>query len=268
MPEVSRRVRGMALAWVRGKLTSSVPQPRVPYGRLINVDAAFGNAPWDRIATLAPERQVAAGNVYRALTEYHSRLHFRFLDLLAAEAEVAYLPTPPDGYTLQEAQMRFVDDFEAFHQHIYATLSSLAHLLTRLVPPGRDVPTRSVKDFLVYLAKYLPKSADEIARLEVSRDYRARYVDHPQQSPVRDWMTYRTPHADEAYLIYFEHATERAPAPPRPSQLSHDPRNPDFRPPVPASRWFVAPGVRETYAATLHVSKRALGGPLWTTPSG
>lgn len=102
------------------------------YGRLIDVGARFGPVVAQRVAELPPPAQRDAAHAFEVFVEYAARLHFRLLELVEAEGEVAWHEDPPPQYTLEEAQMRYVDKVEAFHQQAYALLSALCMLVLRI----------------------------------------------------------------------------------------------------------------------------------------
>lgn len=135
----------------------------------------------------------------RSFIESLNRLVKRYGELLAAE-EKKLLATEEsmkrEGVVLEDLQFHFVDKTEAFHQQMYASLSNLVLALNNLRPHKKlliDIPIGSIERFLAYIDKVyglkevLPGVIDS---LNSSRDFRSRFVDHPQQHGAHNWYMY------------------------------------------------------------------------------
>ncbi len=171
--------------------------------------------------------------------EYADRVDRRFEELSEAQDHTSAMVVPP-GPELDEAQRHLVDKTEAFHQEIYAALSAFIILLNHVSPRSvrGQLPRRSVQKFLEFVEQ---NYADVVGRetttqLLASVRLRARFIDHPQQGPVHDWMTMRSD--DRTVVIYY--IPIAIPTTVRMVAV-HDPFAPDFRPPVDCAEFCVAP---------------------------
>lgn len=163
------------------------------------------------------------------------------------------------GRPSDELQLALVDKIEAFHQQVYATGSAL--VLTVNHRPVRtfktDHPIDSIRRFLQFAREksYDSTLSDALQWLERSEDFRAKFVDHPQQHLLHDWITYS--HIGESYVIYFVR---------QPGELVNvymvpplDPIDPRFRPPVNYQSFYVSPNPSRTIAAVGTVVSTLLG---------
>lgn len=195
------------------------------------------------------------------------RLENRHLELQSMENEIFELKEK--GYigdsstrTLNELQHDFVDKTEAFHQQVYATISAFALLLNHFAPKEflRGMPIGAIKQFLDFLKERFPVYEKQIEQLELSRDFRAKMVDHIQQHQLHNWMTYSYPHdtsrlGADCVIIYFTplDGAEPKPFPEMPPEhskdLVYDPRSPYFRLPIGHKDYYVSPHAGSVFLA-------------------
>ena len=101
----------------------------------------------------------------------------------------------------------------------------------------RQMPIRSTEKFLRWLLKKMDASqfSEEIGLLQNSLDFRNKFVDHPQQHALHDWMTMTHPSGAGAIIYYIKNGTEVY------YRGSLDPFHPDFKPPVNYKSFYVSP---------------------------
>lgn len=202
------------------------------------------------------ERRARVEEVLRRLLENLVRLHWRYEECQQA---VATIPPGYSGPKLPEFQLRFVDKTEALHQHVYATLAVLALVLNhrREGDSRQPYPVGSITKFLAALKerdfRYKDRLLDHVAVLERSADFRSKYVDHPEQHQLHDWMTYCP--EEKAYIIYFIRKSGALIYRAGPT----DPFHPGFQPPVDCGDdFYVSPDPERTYSAMQKVVIAAL----------
>jgi hypothetical protein len=169
--------------------------------------------------------------------------------------------TSPDysGPPLKEVQLRFVDKIEAFHQHIYATLAVLALVVNHLRDEREKqlYPVGSISKFLAALKerkfRYKDRLLDQVAILEKSSDFRSKYIDHPDQHQLHNWMTHF--YLNKYHVVYFLTGGDPADI----HAGDPDPDSPDFHPPIGGLLGFyVSPDLDRTYDAMQRVVMAAL----------
>lgn len=182
------------------------------------------------------------------LKESLVKLDYRYFDLGEIVRLLDQLQSDEMGEPLHYWQIAFVDVVEAFHQQIYSTLSTLILVLNHLGLNGKKHPINSVKKFLEFVKEkqlqYRSALADQIDILQKSRDFRSKFIDHPQQHQLHDWMTHRTEEG-EMYIIFFKRKGKEvyAPTPKHPS-------DPEFKPPVNCGKdFYISPDERKTLKA-------------------
>ncbi len=176
----------------------------------------------------------------------------------------------PQGYGLvHRLQYLLVDKTEAIHQQVYATLSALALLVQRVGPPAivSRIPTKSMKKFLEFLPHitglgddWSPPEGVPVASftdlldiLECSRDFRAKFISHPQGHAAQHWITYRSTTGRvvivyctlRSWKVFYRH-------PPR------DPYDPEFEPHLDYKSFYVAPAPEYALNALLLLANELL----------
>src|SRR5262249_6737183 len=150
---------------------------------------------------------------------------------------VSYDPNTPMPVSLSDLQLMLFDKVEAFHQHIYATLSTLSRVVNMMRDRSApQYPRGSNTDFLNALKKRDSRFAThylgDIKQLRKSVDYRSKWVDHLDRSPLYDWYTTSPPDARRKYVVLFK---RKAPGPVavRFEPFSRlNPHDPEYRPPM------------------------------------
>ena len=156
----------------------------------------------------------------------------------------------------QLLQLQLIDKIEAFHQHVYVTLASLVRVINYLKLQGDNsqIPINSIKQFLTHVKegkfRYKVKLHRVIEKLIYSEDYRAKFVDHPQQHKMHNWMsyTYQANGSREAVIIYYIlYGSQPVYVP----NSVYDPHDPDFKPPLPTGTdFYISPDINDTLDAT------------------
>lgn len=124
--------------------------------------------------------------------EYLHRLDLRYDSLKKAE-DILKQKSASDSADILERQLVIVDRTEAYHQHVYSTLSALMLFLSHVAHKSfvNLMPIRSVSKFLNF-AKTLIDKEDyrlDIDQLRLSVTFRNQFVDHPQQHALYNWAT-------------------------------------------------------------------------------
>ncbi|MCK4635539.1 MAG: hypothetical protein KAT32_01630 [Candidatus Moranbacteria bacterium] len=110
---------------------------------------------------------------------------------------------PVDDFDLMNWQNKFVDSVEAFNQQIYSTISVLILVLNYVGLCDKDHPIRSVNKFLDFVKNNIENCTKEVEVLKESINFRAKFVDHPQQQTAYDWMTFSL--YGKCCVVYFSH---------------------------------------------------------------
>lgn len=210
------------------------------------------------VDSFAPERQKKAANAGRSFVESLGRLLNRYRELLIA-AENKLQATEEsmirEGIVLEDLQLRFVDKTEAFHQQVYATVSTLVLALNNLRPHKKvliDLPTRKLEKFLQYILS-LPEFQhllDFITVLNTSRAFRAKFIDHPQQHAAHNW--YMQSSNAMVHVIYYLPSEDQGDTVSVPS--SHNPYDEGFVPAVDCKEFYVSPNYHATFEAVHKLS--------------
>ena len=206
---------------------------------------------------LVGPKRLKAVLAFDTLRGYLTRLDARHWELLDAARHLT-----AENPRLPLLQLYLVDKTEAFHQQVYAALAALALVYSHFSARGvaRQVPIRSVRKFLGFLQDRgdVPSAAIEL--LERSIDYRARFVDHPQQHALCDWTTYKTPKG--VAVVYFVPKFKTATAAEileegeRVKEAADlgaflDPWDPNFELPVGCESFYVSPNTAQTVQAVV-----------------
>jgi len=179
------------------------------------------------------------------------KLNGRYVELKSIQKQFDELKREEMGEELHYLQIAFVDKIEAFHQAVYTTISALIMVIKQFKSnqnTKNQIPIKSVKKFLTYIstsqAKYQSVLIDQINILEKSRDFRAKFIDHPQQHLLHDWMTFNF--LGKVYLIFFKASGQEIYA------INPDihPMSPRFKPPVNCGKnFYIAPNEDECFDA-------------------
>ncbi len=210
------------------------------------------------VDSLAPERQKKAAIAGRSFVESLGRLLNRYRELLiAAESKLHATEESMirDGIVLEDLQLRFVDKTEAFHQQVYATVSTLVLALNNLRPHKKvliDLPTRKLEKFLKYILALpeFPHLSNFITAVNMSRAFRAKFIDHPQQHAAHNW--YMQSSDAMVHVIYYIPTEEQSDTVPIPS--SHNPYDEGFVPAVPCKDFYVSPNYHATFESVYKLS--------------
>ena len=105
-----------------------------------------------------------------------------------------------------ELQSEFVNRVEAFHQQVYAVISSFINLLIKIAPSKfkNHIPKWSVSKFLDYLEKIEPLFTNDVILLLRSEEVRNKCIDHPQNQP-RSFTWQTGTFVSKTYVIYYIH---------------------------------------------------------------
>jgi len=150
---------------------------------------------------------------------------------------------------LQKLQLNLVDKMEAFHQQIYSTLSVVVMVCNYIPVLGstENHPKNSIQKFLSYIESnnyFREISIHTIEELLQSVKFRAFYIDHPQNKPAYNWMSFKF--EEDIGIIYYTEYSNKCYYRGYPV----DPRDPDYMPPVDCRGEFVvSPHRKVTYDA-------------------
>lgn len=188
--------------------------------------------------------------------EYLMRLGKRYEILLVAEKNLYGLRPGKDEKRVAALQLDFVNWTEAFYQELYATLSAFVMLLNHLGDREfGQLPIRSVGKFLGVIDKKVNGITELKNTLDEARAFRAKFIDHPQQHVLHDWMTHSLPSIEgpKAVVIYFVK---------KGSGIYWrgliDPHAPSFRPPFDCESFYVSPPHRKVYNSLKDFIRRVL----------
>jgi len=207
---------------------------------------------------LADDKREKAEMACRAFTEYVERLWNRHNELLQIEAfSINADPGRMTKHeiTLAELQLAFVDKTEAFHQQVYATISAFIMLLSHIADQKflSQMPVDSLTKFLRHISdkSYESIVKDQAALLIKSADFRSKFIDHPQQHALHDWITYS--YGTGVCIIYFiRKGNEVYFIEPR------DPYAPNFVPPVNYKSFYVSPAHTQVFLAVTYFTEKVL----------
>lgn len=196
------------------------------------------------------EKRDEVGMTFHRLKEALIKLDYRFSELYGITQVFDHLKGGEMGEPLHYLQIAFVDKVEAFHQQVYSSVSTLILVLNYLGYKGKQPihPVNSVEQFLDYVKdkelKYRSALIDQIDILQKSRDFRSKFIDHPQQHQLHDWMTFRA--EDGLYLIFFKRKGNEVYM----IDPTKHPFDPDFKPPVNCGKdFYIAPSKEKTLKA-------------------
>jgi len=189
------------------------------------------------------------------LWEYMVRLDWRYHEVLSAGTALSTAASEEEPL-VRTRQLQFVDRTESFHRQLYGTLSVLMLLLSHVAPRRvtAHLPIASVQKFLVYLREQpaLASHTTEIDQLRSSVEFRAAFLDHPQQRKLHHWMTMGTP--SETVIIYYVPSyvvpVDRPASADTAGPAQYlNPRAPNFKPAIVCSSFQVSPEPHETHTA-------------------
>ena len=173
--------------------------------------------------------------------EHFIRLEKRYQGLLRIEKAKELIDLEEldkQGRTLEDLQLEFVDKTEAFYQQIYAAISTFVLLLSHV--GGHkfkgQLPIKSISRFLIFITEWFPSDSlrQNAKILKISIDFRSKYVDHPQQHVLHDWMTYS--YGTGTCIIYFIRTGNGVYVP-----EIFNPYDPNFKPPVDHEDFYISP---------------------------
>lgn len=210
------------------------------------------------VACFADDKKEKAEMACRAFTEYVERLGNRYKEVLQIET----LKTSADPeemakheITLTDLQLEFVDKTEAFHQQVYATISAFIMLLSHIADQKflSQMPIDSLTKFLRHISdrSYESIVKDQAALLIKSADFRSKFIDHPQQHALHDWMTYS--YGTETCIIYFVRKGNKVYY-----RELKDPYAPDFVPPIDHKSFYVSPAHTQVFLAVIYFTEKVL----------
>lgn len=210
------------------------------------------------VARFADDKKEKAEMACRAFTEYVERLGNRHNEL--RQIEEFKTNADPDEMakheiTLTDLQLGFVDKTEAFHQQVYATISAFIMLLSHVAGQKflSQMPIDSLTKFLRHISdkSYESIVKDQATLLIKSADFRSKFIDHPQQHALHDWLTYS--YGTGTCIIYFirkgNEVYYREPK---------DPYAPDFTPPVNYKSFYVSPAHTQVFLAVIYFTEKVL----------
>lgn len=209
---------------------------------------------WDRLLQgLEEKKREEIGLSLHLIKENCERLAFREDEYRFALDRMKKFVQGVDN--THELQLRLVDKIEALHQQIYVTLASLIKVVSYLGINGKkeSIPIDSVRKFLLHLKertfRYQSPVHVCIDELLKSEDYRAKFVDHPQQHKMHNWMTYIFVRngIDKCAIIYYPKYGSIPVYAPGPITDPYDPR---YKPPLGGVKaYFISPDVDQTINA-------------------
>lgn len=197
------------------------------------------------------------------LWEYMIKVDWRFTDITVAIDNFSEASQNEDPM-LRNRQLQFVDRVESFHRQIYATLSVFILFLSHSAPIkiSSQIPIRSVQKFIKYLQgqALLNDNSHFFNQLLDSVDYRAYFIDHPQQSKLCHWLTMGLP--QETVVIHYVPLYCDSPHKDKFDSVENtqytNPRLPNFWPFVRCSSFRVSPNSSETFRALYSTIKNVL----------
>jgi len=208
-----------------------------------------------RVEKYSGLKRFDAAQATHRFREYLHRLDGRLWDLAYADKALTVDGEDGEPDYLHRAQLTFVDRVEAFHQHVYAAMSSLILCASHILSPSEtsQLPIRSVSRFLDRHGSGVFSHAS--SGLKASLAFRNRFIDHPQQHALHDWMTFKSPSG--TVVVYFIPQYSHLDSDPtRPTAYyairaidNLDPFSDDFRPPVDCTSFYVSPAYRHTTEA-------------------
>jgi hypothetical protein len=191
---------------------------------------------------------------YQKFNEYLLRLDKRYHQLLKIEDLKTNLH--PDSFSshnivLKDIQLEFVDKTESFHQQVYATISAFILLVSHI--SFKQWPIRKVSAFLKKVSENTsdPVLQEYIETLKESIEFRSKFIDHPQQHILHDWMTYS--YINGTCIIYFVRNGSEVYYH---SEL--DPYSKNFIPPVSHETFYVSPPHKDTFKAMIKFTEKML----------
>lgn len=191
--------------------------------------------------------QEKAWLAFQRSNEYLLRLKRRYNELLKIEREIVNSELGKTLRSLNDMQLDFVDKTEGFHQHVYSCVSAFIMLLNHIAKKDfkTQIPINSVEEFLRFLGRksYSSVIKDQVHYLEKSVDFRNKFIDHPQQHALHDWMTYTYPGG--CVVIYFIRRGNEVYY----RGLQINPYSPDFEPPVNYKSFYISPPHVKVYDA-------------------
>lgn len=203
------------------------------------------------IQTYPSLKQKKAIIAFQRFNEYLFRLENRYSELkdwenilLNYDEDESFKTIP-----LHDVQLIFLDKTEGFHQQLYATLSAYILLLNHVCDKNlaSQIPIRNVTSFLKYVQSKWNNDLQLNKQVEIltsSINFRSKFIDHPQQHILHDWMT--MPHGHGICIIYFiRNENDNVYF----IDWTINPYDKNFKPPVDCSEFYVSPEKNITFDA-------------------
>lgn len=197
------------------------------------------------IRDFTPQSKEKSIMACQRFNEYMLRLEGRLNQLITLEKEISEFEPGRMERQLKDIQLDFVDKIEAYFQQLYSTLSAFIMLLNHVADDSfrKQMPIKGVERFLLWVSKqsYSSQLKNHIVLLDNARNFRAIFIDHPQQHIIHDWMTYS--HLNGTAIIYFIRNGNKVYAP----GSIVDPYDPNFKPPFDYKSFYVSPDYRKVH---------------------
>lgn len=214
---------------------------------------------WEKLlVNLDEKKRNKVGLALHRLKESLKRLDCRYIEYYEVEKMIIFDSTGPRKINLSDLQLKLVDKVEAFHQQVYVVLSTLILAINYLGIRGKKEqhPINSISNFLKFVEKifqYKNILLEQINNLKHSIEFRAKFIDHPQQHILHNWMTYGF--QKECYIIYYIEKSNKVFHRGKP----YNPNESGFLPPVDCdNNFYVSPNKINTYKAVQYFVKYLL----------
>jgi hypothetical protein len=209
-----------------------------------DIDSAFINS-WEKLlGHLNESERNAPGLALHKLRESFTQLNSRYHEYKESQKKLHQASENYAEPCFTQCQENLVNKLQGFHQQVYVSLSTMILVGNFLGVRGKKQhPINSVEGFLKFLKSsdknnlYLHKIIDKL--LESVR-YRSKFIDHPQQNKLHNWMTFG--YENEYFVIYYI---------PKGREVymidNIHPRDSGFKPPVNCDEFLVNPNEDEIY---------------------
>ena len=173
---------------------------------------------WEVMPTpVGPSLTERAKSARAAFIEDNRRLAKAYERLL--QADRAYLW--PDFGSTEDLQNELVDATHTYHRALYGNIGNFINFFRLAAPTdltvidGVAMPTRSARKWLAWIGERSDSFAAAVGPIELSRRFRAEYIDHPQgQNRSYSWNTIGAEHPRWGWMTaiyYFSHPTGEYP---------------------------------------------------------
>lgn len=220
-------------------------------------------AKWDIILERSKSTNPNSKIVLQNLKEVIERLAFRLAELEVASGELGaeLRGKTSNGLPLHNCQLIYMDKVEGYHQQVYCVISALSNYFSYFHVSGFK-NQHSISSNKRFLETILASNQDNrihesVNTLIKSIEFRAKYIDHPQQHLAHDWMTYAWQDKDfrKVYIIYFIRAGDKV----YHRHGAKDPESPYFKCPMECGdNFYVSPYAWSTHDALHDLITRLL----------